>query len=64
MMDIETYLKQGWTRANSVTLDLVVIKSAPRVSVIANLEPSFLYQFFHLLSDLGPRIHQCRGCHR
>ena len=60
----EIYVKKGQVRTNGILLDLSVSKAVSRVSVLADLHPSFLYQVFHLLADCGPRIRQCQGCER
>lgn len=59
---LELYVTQGVMRTNGVTLDFVVHRTAPRVSVIAELHPSFLYQLFHLTAEMGWQLHKCCGC--
>ena len=61
---LELYVTQGLMRTNGITLDFVVRRDVPRVAVYADLQPSFLYQLFHLTAEMGWQIHKCCGCPR
>ncbi len=62
---LASYIENGMARAGAVVLDLVVRKNSRYVSTVGpDISQGFQYHFFHLLAELGPRIHQCRGCKR
>ena len=61
---LDIYIEHGEVRTNGVTIDMLVRRAPPGLSVNADAHPAFLYQAFHLLGEIGQRIRKCRRCQK